>query len=581
MAKAQANKTTANKAVANKNQKTPARDLGLDPEQIYFVPLGGSEQFGVNFNLYAHDGKWLAVDCGMGFADERFPGIDIVLPDPAFIEPYKADLTALIITHAHEDHIGAVAHLWPRLKCPIYCTEFTASVMKRKLDEVPGSRDAIVNIVSPGESISVGPFTFEFIQVSHSIPDTAAVLIETKAGRVLHSGDWNLDPTPVLGTPTDEAALKRAGAKGILAYIGDSTNAEVPGRTGSEIEVEAGLAKVFSECKGRIGITVFASNIARVQSIVRAAKACDRKVALLGRSLHSMVGSALDCGYLKGIPDFIGSDEIGYLPEDKQVMIVTGSQGEARAALARIARGDHPDVVFGRGDTVIFSSRAIPGNELEINTVRNHLSAAGVQVITTNDTPHTIHVSGHPCRDEIIDMINWVKPKLVIPVHGERVMLEAQAELARQCQVPHVIVPSNGSVIKLGPGTPEIVDHVHTGLLAVEKMRIIDSNHASIVDRRKLQFSGTVHVTLVVNARGDLLADPQISTVGLLDEESPADKKILTGILDEVEDTLADMVREDLMDDHSVHEEVRIGVRRYVQVVLGMKPKTTVHVVRV
>lgn len=561
--------------------KAAPKDIGLDPKQIYFIPLGGSEQFGVNFNLYAYDGKWLAVDLGMGFADERFPGIDIVLPDPSFIEPYKNDISALVITHAHEDHIGAVAHLWPRLKCPIYCTEFTASVMKRKLDEVMASREAIVNIVKPGETINVGPFKLEFIQVSHSIPDTAALLIETKAGRVLHSGDWNLDPTPVLGKPTDYEALKRAGNKGILAYIGDSTNAEVPGRTGSEVEVEAGLAKVFAECRGRIGITIFASNIARVQSIVKAAKACDRKVALVGRSLHSMVGSAIDCGYLRDIPDFVSDEEIGYLPDDKQVMIVTGSQGETRAALARIARGDHPDVVFGRGDTVIFSSRAIPGNEKEINTVRNNLSAAGVQVVTPNDTPHTIHVSGHPCRDEIVDMLNWIKPKLVIPVHGERVMLEAQAELARKCQVPHVIVPNNGSVIRLGPDTPETIDHVHTGLLAVEKMRIIDSNHISISERRKLQFSGTVHVTLVVNARGDLLADPQISTVGLIDEERPEEKKIRNGIIDEIEDTLADMEREDLMDDHAVHEEVRIGVRRYVQVMLGMKPKTTVHVVRV
>lgn len=561
--------------------KAVAQNIGLDPKQIYFVPLGGSEQFGVNFNLYAHDGKWLAVDCGMGFADEKFPGIDIVLPDPSFIEPYKSDLSALIITHAHEDHIGAVAHLWPRLKCPIYCTEFTASVLKRKMGEVMASREAVINIVAPGEHINVGPFVFEFIQVSHSIPDAAALLIETKAGRVLHSGDWNLDPTPVLGTPTDEDALKKIGAKGVLAYIGDSTNAEVPGRTGSEVEVEQGLARLFMECKGRIGITVFASNIARVQSIVKAAKAADRRVALVGRSLHSMVSSAVDCGYLRDIPDFVSEEEIGYLPEEKQVIILTGSQGEARAALARIARGDHQDIVFGRGDTVIFSSRAIPGNEKEINTVRNNLSAAGVQVVTPNDTAHTIHISGHPCRDEIVDMLNWVKPKLVVPVHGERIMLEAQADLARQCQVPHVIVPNNGSVVCLGPAVPEIVDHVHTGLLAVEKTRIIDANHAAISERRKLQFSGVVHVTLVINARGDLIADPQVSTMGLLDEDNLEEKKIVRDLLEEIEDTLADMERADLMDDHAVHEEVRIGVRRYMNVVLGTKPKTTVHVVRV
>lgn len=561
--------------------KVPATDLGLDPDQIYFIPLGGSEQFGVNFNLYAYNGQWLAVDCGMGFADERLPGIDIVLPDPAFIEPFRKDLVGLVITHAHEDHIGAVAHLWPRLKCPIYCTEFTASVLKRKIDEVPASREAQIHIISAGKGTKAGAFGLQFINVSHSIPDTAALLIETKAGNVFHSGDWNLDPTPVLGKGTDADAIREIGKKGVLAYVGDSTNAEVNGRTGSEAEVEKGLAKLFRECKGRIGITIFASNIARVQSIVRAAQASDRRVALVGRSLHSMVSSAVDCGYLRDIPDFISDEEIGYLPEEKQVMIVTGSQGEARAALARIARGDHQDISFGRGDTVIFSSRAIPGNEKEINTVRNNLSAAGVHVVTPNDTEHCIHVSGHPCRDEIADMLGWVKPRLVVPVHGERVMLEAQAELARKCQVPHVIVPNNGSVICLGPAVPEVIDHVPTGLLAVEKSRIISSNHTSITERRKLQFSGTVHVTLVINGRGDLIADPQISTVGLLDEDNPEEKRIMMDLMGEIEDTLADMVREDLYDDHAVHEEVRIGVRRFIQVVLGIKPKTTVHVVRV
>ncbi|HEY0901499.1 MAG TPA: ribonuclease J [Micavibrio sp.] len=561
--------------------KPIAKDIGLDPKQIYFVPLGGSEQFGVNFNLYAHDGKWLAIDCGMGFADEKLPGIDIVLPDPSFIEGHKQDLSALIITHAHEDHIGAVAHLWPRLKCPIYCTPFTASVLKRKLDEVMASREAVINVVEAGHSIELDTFSFQFVQVSHSIPDAVAVLIETKAGRVFHSGDWNLDPTPVLGTRTDEETIKAIGKKGVLAYIGDSTNAEVPGRTGSEVDVEHGLAQLFKECKGRIGITVFASNIARVQSIVKAAQATDRRVALVGRSLHSMVGSAVDCGYLRDLPDFISEEEIGYLPEEKQVMIVTGSQGEARAALARIARGDHQDIVFGRGDTVIFSSRAIPGNEKEINTVRNNLSAAGVHVISPHDTVHTIHISGHPCRDEVVDMLSWVKPKVVVPVHGERIMLEAQGELARQLQVPHVVIPNNGSVICLGPNKPEVVDHVQTGLLAVEKNRIIDANHASISERRKLQFSGVVHVTLVLNARGDLLADPQVSTAGLVDEDNPAERKIIRDLLGEIEDTLADMQREDLMDDHAVHEEVRIGVRRFMQVVLGTKPKATVHVVRV
>lgn len=554
--------------------------LNLDPKELYFIPLGGSEQFGVNFNLYAHAGKWLAVDCGIGFADERFPGVDILLPDPAFIAERRKNLTGLIVTHAHEDHVGAIPYLWPRLKCPIHTTEFTAEVLRRKFKESPECRDAKIDIIKPGGRLELGPFTAHFIHVAHSIPDTVSVVIETKAGRILHSGDWNLDPRPVLKGPTDEKSFRAYGKKGIDAYIGDSTNADVAGRAGSESDVEEGLAKLFAEIRGRIAITIFASNIGRIRSIARAAKKNGRHVVLVGRSLHNMTGAARETGHLTGLADFVQENDAERLPHDRLVYIVTGSQGEARAALARIARGDFDGLSFGRGDTIIFSSRAIPGNEAEINIVRNNLAASGARVVTHRDTPHCIHVSGHPCRDEIADMYEWVQPALVVPVHGERTQLEAQAAFARQKKIDNVIVPVNGSVVQL-TGKTGIVGQVQTGLLAVEPNRIISADHAAIAERRKLQFTGAVHATVVLDDRGDLAADPEVTTMGLIDPEDPAGKRLEADLRTEIEEIVADMDRDDRRDDGAVHEEVRIGLRRLIQDALGMKPRASVHVIRV
>lgn len=556
-------------------------ELVLKSDHLYFVPLGGSEQFGVNFNLYHYQDKWLAIDCGIGFADQRYPGIDILLPDASFIEDHTEDLEGLIITHAHEDHIGAVPHLWPRLGCPIYCTEFTAAVLRKKFREFPECRDADIITIAPGDKIDIGPYKVEFIHVTHSIPQTCSVIIHSQHGKVVHSGDWNLDPSPVIDVPTDEESFKRLGAEGVLAYIGDSTNSNVDGFSGSEKEVEKGLAKLFAECDGRVAVTIFASNIGRIQSICKAAKKTDRNVAVVGRSLHTMIGAAIDCGYLKDIPDLIKEDEIGFLPDDKQVIIVTGSQGESRAALARIARGENRDISLGRGDAVVFSARAIPGNEKDINTVINNLVGAGVQVITPDDTEHLIHVSGHPRRGEIAQMLQWVKPTTVIPVHGERMQLEAQAELAAKCQIDNVIVPNNGSVISLAPGAPEIIDHVETGLLAIEPRRVMDANHPAIAQRRKFQYTGALFVTVTLSQNGHLVQDPQVSTLGLIDDEDESEFEIYDDLKDEIQDILKDMHKDDLYDDHAVHEELRIGARRFVNMVLGMKPITQVHIIRV
>lgn len=555
--------------------------MELKKDEFVFIPLGGSEEFGVNLNVYGYKNKWLAVDCGIGFADYRLPGVDILLPDPKFLVQHREDLVGMIITHGHEDHVGAVPHLWPRLRCPIYCTKFTAEILKSKFEEAPDCKDAVIHIVKPYDTIKVGPFKGTFIPVSHSIPDACSLVVETKAGRVLHSGDWNLDPAPVVGFKSKAEDFQEIGKKGVLAYIGDSTNAEVEGRTGSEGDVETGMAQVFKGIKGRIIVTMFSSNIGRVRSIAKAAQENDRSVCVMGRSLHKMIGNAKKCGYLNDVPDFITEEDACHLADENLVYVVTGSQGEPRAQLARISRGDHPALKPQKGDTVIYSSRVIPGNEKDIVAVQNNLAAAGVHIIIPKRVPHTIHVSGHPARDEIRDMFSWVKPQSVIAVHGERVMIEAQAQLARDCGIKTGIVPNNGSVIRLAPGTPEIIDHVEVGLLAVEPGRVIEADHASLTQRRKLQYAGTVHITLVMDARGELVADPQLTSVGLMDTDTEEGIVFEEDMLAEVEDILEDLTREELKDDDYIAEEVRIGIRRYVMHHIRIKPVTSVHVVRV
>lgn len=563
-----------------KKQHAQPTPLDLDPNALHFVPLGGAEQFGVNLNAYTYGGKWLGVDLGIGFADERHPGIDLLLPDPSLLADVGKDLLGLFVTHAHEDHVGAVPYLLPRLNCPVYCSRFTAKVLRRKVDEL-GPRDADIRIVSPGDVIRLGPFTIHCVHVAHSIPDCLFLLIDTPAGKIAHSGDWHLDPDPVIGPPTDSKTLRAAGDSGIMAYIGDSTNAEVPGRAGAERDTQKGLEAIFSDSPGRVGITIFSSHIARIWNIAKAAQHCKRKVALVGFSLQRMVEAAKSCGFLQDIPDFISAEEANALPGEKVVMVVTGSQGETRAALSRIARGEHPYVRFQRGDTVIFSSRAIAGNEKAINAVKNNLAATGIRIVSAEDTALPIHISGHPCREEITDMFGWLRPALVVPVHGERTQLEAHADLARACQVPAAIVPTNGSVIRLGPGTPKVVGQVPTALLAIDQGRIIPADHAAIGARHKLQFSGAVHVTIVLDETGKILAEPRITSVGLVDPKHPSEQGFESEIVDEILEILDDMTDEEILDDTFLSEEIRIGVRRFVQHERGMKPKITTHIVRV
>lgn len=544
----------------------------FSPDEFYFVPLGGSEEFGANLNLYVCNGEYLAIDCGIGFADERYPGIDLLLPDPWLLEENKDKLNGIVITHAHEDHIGALAYLWDRFQCPIYTTKFTASVLRRKFEQ-EGIDDAKIIIVGLNEKTDVGTFGLTFVPVSHSVPDSVSVFIETPHGNIMHSGDWNLDPAPVVGMKTEEKTFRALGDKNVLAYVGDSTNSQVDGYSGSEADVELGLAEEFKNCPKKIAVTTFSSNIGRVISIARAARDVGRSVVLIGRSLHRMVGCARECGLMNDVPEFLTEDDIQHIPDENLVLIVTGSQGEHRAALAKIARGEYRSVSLNKGDTVIFSARAIPGNDRNINTVKNNLSAAGVRIITPKSTDNTIHISGHPCRDEIAEMLGWVRPDTVIPVHGERMQLDAHSKLATECQIGHTLVPNNGSVIKLAPGKPKVIDHIETGLLAVDLARIIPITHQSITARRKLQYSGTVHASLILDSHFNILGDIKIDTVGLSCDRN--DDCMIEDLKDHIISVLSETEEED---EERIAEEIRISLRRYVSNILRLKPKTTVHV---
>lgn len=547
---------------------------------LYFIPLGGSEQFGVNLNVYVAGGKMLAIDCGIGFADERFPGIDLLLPDPAVLEENREDLLGLFITHAHEDHIGAVAYLYSRLQCPLYATPFTANILRRKLDE-HNVKKAKIHVVDPSGSLDLGPFALSFVGVAHSIPDACSVVIEAAGVKALHSGDWNLDPAPVVGSKTDKARFSQLCKGGVDAYIGDSTNSGVPGRAGSESEVEDGLYSEFAKFHGRIFVTTFSSNIGRLISIMRAAKLAGRKVAVIGRSMHRMIAAAMECHLMPDDVDVLDIEAVQGLPDEEVLVICTGSQGEPRAALSRIARGDHPAINTKPGDVVIFSARTIPGNEIAINAVKNDLIQAGVRVMTPRDSLHKIHVSGHPCQDEILELWSWIKPRAVIPVHGEREQLDSHAQLAASAQVPCVCVPQNGSVIEITKAGAQSVDHITTGLLAVDQKRIITAQHRSITARRKLQYTGTAFASLALNGKGKVVGDPFLETVGLIDDSAEDELKVEDQLYDTLLDTLEAMRNAERKDDEYVAETLRIAVRRKANQLLGLRPKTIVHVIRV
>ncbi|MDX5331281.1 MAG: ribonuclease J [Caulobacteraceae bacterium] len=556
---------------------------GQDQNELVFLPLGGSNEIGMNFNLYgfgpAHDRKWIIVDLGVTFGDLTTPGVDLILPDPAFIEDYADDILGIVLTHAHEDHIGAVAWLWPRLRAPLYATPFTAYLLREKLREAGLTGEAPITEVPLGGSVSLGPFDIELITLTHSIPEPNGLAIRTPLGTVLHTGDWKIDPNPLLGAPTDEAAIRKLGDDGVLAMICDSTNVFVDGESGSEADVRDALAKLISELKGKVAVGCFASNVARMDSVIRAAEANGRRVCLLGRSMHRMAAAARSVGLFAGLKDFVNENEAGYFPPDGILYLCTGSQGEARAALSRISEGTHPHVTLGQGDACIFSSRVIPGNEVAIRNLQNRLADRGVRLYTDYDHPG-IHVSGHPCRGELARMYSWARPQVAVPTHGERRHLLEHVAFAKDLQVPQALAPRNGDMVRLAPGWAEIIDEVPSGRLFVDANVVTVEHGEALRERRHAAHNGVVTIALALDGRGRISSGPQVRAIGMPSDEDYPLEEALDDLAEEAERALKRLNPNDLGEDEAVESALSRAVKKACQRIWGRRPVVETTVLR-
>jgi ribonuclease J len=552
-------------------------------DELVFLPLGGVGEIGMNLALYGigprrQSKTWMAVDCGVSFAGDDLPGVNLIMPDIAFLAERRQNLVGIVLTHAHEDHFGALFDLWPRLKVPVYATPFTAALIEAKRLSEPGAPEIDVKIMPLQSRFALGPFDVEFVNVAHSIPESNALIIRTPHGTVLHTGDWKLDPTPVIGAPTDEARLRALGAEGCLAMIGDSTNAVRAGRSPSEREVAATLATLIESAPARVAVTTFASNVARIKAVADAARRAGREVVIVGRAMVRMVQVARETGYLEGVPQFRPIEAYGYLPPDKVVAICTGSQGELRAALSRIATDDHPELTFSRGDRVIFSSRAIPGNEKAVARVINGLVRQGIEVIT--DRTHLVHVSGHPRIDEVAEMYSWVRPQIAVPVHGEPLHLSEHARIARAAGVKDVIFCEDGDVIRLAPKPHGKVDHVPSGRVYKDGFVVVPGAEPAIGDRRKLSFSGMISVALALDDRGEIADGPEFELVGI--PEFNAQGLRMDALVEEaMMSAFGSLPRARRRDPDTVAEAMRRAVRAAVAQNWGKKPICLVHVLTV
>jgi ribonuclease J len=551
-------------------------------QELVFAPLGGVGEIGMNLSIYGlrtgNRRQWLAVDLGVSFAaEEHLPGVDLILPDIRYLVEERKNLAGIVITHAHEDHFGALLELWPRLKVPVFATPFTAALLDAKRRSEPGASEIPVTIIPVGGRFTAGPFDVELVTMAHSIPEANALIIRTPLGAVLHTGDWKIDPTPILGDRTDEKKLRALGDAGCLALIGDSTNSIREGRSPSEADVAKTLAELINAAKGRVAVTTFASNVARLRAVAEAARAADRDVVVVGRAMERTVQIARELGMFDGVQDFRPMDAYGYLPPNKVVALCTGSQGEPRAALSRIAEDQHPEVTLSRGDTVIYSARTIPGNEKAVGRVINGLIDQGIEIVT--DRTHLVHVSGHPRRAEVEELISWVKPQVLIPVHGEALHLSEHARIARKCGVKEVIQCRNGDLVRLSPKAG-LIDEVPAGRIYKDGRLLVDAQARTVADRKRLSFAGSVSVALALTEKGELVDDPSYDLLGIpeRDREGVAMHEI---VHDAVLDTFDSLPRAKKRDPDAVAEAVRRGVRAAVNDRWGKKPMCHVHVLRV
>ncbi|MGC2783462.1 MAG: ribonuclease J [Roseiarcus sp.] len=553
-----------------------------DGSEFVFAPLGGLGEIGMNCALYgygpANARQWLMVDLGVAFAGEDLPGVDLIVPDLSFIEKAKKNLVGIVITHAHEDHIGALAELWPDLGAPVYMTRFAAGLAEaRRLGE-PDAPKIPLKVVELGDRIVIGPFVVEFIPVAHSIPESAALAIRTPSGLVVHTADWKIDATPIIGLPTDEARFRTLGDEGVLALVCDSTNILREGESPSERDVAKALAWLIGNAKGRVVVTTFASNVARLRSAAEAGLAAGRQVCILGRAIERVVAVARECGMLDGLPAFLGMDAFERLPRDRILALATGSQGEPRAALARIAGDEHPTAELNAGDTVIFSSRTIPGNEKAVGKIINAFVTAGVQVVT--DRTALVHVSGHPRRAEMAKMYAWVRPKIAVPAHGEPLHLSEHADFARAQGVPQVLRAFNGDLIRLAPGEVCALGKVTSGRRAKDGAILLPADQQCVGQRRRLGFAGVVSIAIALTPRGEMAGDPDVMIAGLPERtrEGAAIDALIDDAIFEAFESLPPGKRRDA---DVVSSAIERAVRGSVNAVWGKKPQVHVLVVEV
>jgi ribonuclease J len=558
------------------------RGGGPAGNELVFMALGGIGEIGMNCYLYGlgpeDDRQWLMVDLGITFPEgENDPGVDVIMPDLRFIEEERSGLAGLVLTHAHEDHFGAVIEMWPRLKVPIYATPFTAALLKTKLSEYGRGAQMPIKEIALNSRFDVGPFNVEMISVAHSIPESNALAIRTPLGTVLHTGDWKVDPTPVIGAPTDTDKLAELAAEGVMVMVCDSTNAMREGRSPSELDVAKSIARIVKDAKRRVAVTIFASNVARLKAVADAARSSGRQLVVAGRAMHRIIDVAITTGYLPESFKYHDQKQFSYLQPHEVLVLCTGSQGEPRAAMARVAADEHPDISLDRGDLVIFSSRTIPGNERSVGQIQNRLVDMGCELVTDSDA--LVHVTGHPRREELKEMYALVKPRIAIPMHGEARHLAQHAKLARAAGIDEVVSVRNGDIVRLAPGKAEIIDEAPVGRIFRDGRLLVPSEDGPVRERRSLAFAGVVIVALPRSGRDGVIADPEVVLDGV--PAADAEGKAMVEIVrDAVEGTIASIPRDRHKDVELVREAVRRAVRSAVDHAWGKRPIVKVLITR-
>jgi ribonuclease J len=553
----------------------------MNNEELIFCPLGGSGEIGMNMNLYAYgkedSHKWIIVDMGVTFADDTIPGVDLIMPDPGFIIDKKNDLLGIVLTHAHEDHIGAVAHIWPELKCKLYATPFTAALLTEKFKEKKIDISSFLKVVPLNSKIKLGAFEIDFVTLTHSILEPNGLSIKTPLGTILHTGDWKIDPNPLIGNKIDEEKLKKIGNNGVSAMICDSTNIFSPGRAGSESDVRDSLLRIMELKTKRILVTSFASNVARMESIFYCAKKTGRSICLVGRSMHRIYKAAKKCGYLKGLIEPLEPRDAKKVSKNKILYLATGSQGEPMGAMNRIVNGSHSDVFLEEGDCVIFSSKIIPGNEKKLYNLQNQIVKNNIEIISEENA--FVHVSGHPNRDDLKDMYKWVKPKSIIPVHGEHRHMQEHVCFAKEMQVPKTLLIENGDIIKLLPGdAPQIIDKAPSGRVYLDGSVNVETDSQSIKDRKNLSINGYLEITLLVSNNGKI-KKPIISFRGI--PENQNNEPFIFDMEDEIFNICKTFSLESKNQQKNLIETIKQNCRRIVREKTGKKPFTNINIARI